>query len=78
MNPETQTDVRSDVQPVATTVGIDLGTTHCALAFSNADDDSSPQTLAIPQVVAAGQTEAKDLLPSFVYIPMNTSLEAPD
>ena len=51
------------------TVGIDLGTTHCALAYGTGESGDSLKTMEIPQVVAAGQTEAKDLLPSFVYLP---------
>ena len=54
---------------IPTTVGIDLGTTHCALAYGHASDEASPKTMGIPQVVAVGQTQSKDLLPSFVYIP---------
>ena len=49
-------------------VGIDLGTTHCALAVAPLDSDApQPQVLTIPQLVAQGQTEAPPLLPSFLY-----------
>jgi hypothetical protein len=49
-------------------VGIDLGTTHSALAVAPLDGDSPrPQVLAIPQLVAQGQTDAPPLLPSFFY-----------
>ncbi|MDP8999154.1 MAG: Hsp70 family protein [Myxococcota bacterium] len=59
-------------------VGIDLGTTHCALAFAplNADGDGArspgvsppiPEVMAVPQLVAHGQIEARTLLPSFQY-----------
>ncbi|MEE2786401.1 MAG: Hsp70 family protein [Myxococcota bacterium] len=51
------------------TVGIDLGTTHCALAFGQSDAEDALSTMGIPQVVAAGQTETKALLPSFLYLP---------
>ena len=50
-------------------VGIDLGTTHCALAFAPSDGDSSPEMMQIPQVVQPGQIAAEELLPSFVYLP---------
>jgi Hsp70 protein len=92
-------------------VGIDLGTTHCALAFAPLDDDTSTppasgrpksdrtstlpastrsrsggtsappssapskhgagaaiEVLAVPQLVARGQVEARPLLPSFLYL----------
>jgi hypothetical protein len=49
-------------------VGIDLGTTHCALAVAPLDSDTArPQVLTIPQLVARGQIEAPSLLPSFFY-----------
>ncbi len=49
-------------------VGIDLGTTHCAIASATLDDERArPAILLIPQLVAPGTIEAKALLPSFVY-----------
>ncbi len=49
-------------------IGIDLGTTHSALAVAPLDGDAPrPQVLAIPQLVAQGETEAPPLLPSFLY-----------
>jgi hypothetical protein len=49
-------------------VGIDLGTTHSALAVAPLDSDTPrPQVLTIPQLVARGQIEAPSLLPSFFY-----------
>src|SRR5262249_46581705 len=48
-------------------VGIDLGTTHCALAAASLDGDAAPELFAVPQLVARGQLEARPLLPSFVY-----------
>jgi molecular chaperone DnaK (HSP70) len=54
-------------------VGIDLGTTHTVLAYTNADlaDDEQPeiQLLEIPQVVSAGEVKAQPLLPSFLLLP---------
>jgi molecular chaperone DnaK (HSP70) len=54
-------------------VGIDLGTTHTALAYAPipADDAEAlqaPTMLSIPQLVAQGTIDARDLLPSFFYI----------
>ncbi|MFZ4395698.1 MAG: Hsp70 family protein [Kiritimatiellia bacterium] len=51
-------------------IGIDLGTTNCALAF--VDLQSEPLTVrdfAIPQVVAPGEIELRDTLPSSCYVP---------
>jgi molecular chaperone DnaK (HSP70) len=57
-------------------VGIDLGTTNCALAYANVSEipseptQSSPiQTLAIPQVVGVNDVAERPLLPSFLYLP---------
>lgn len=54
-------------------VGIDLGTTHTALAYLDlASDEVSgapPQVFAVPQLVARGTVEPRDLLPSFLYLP---------
>jgi Ethanolamine utilization protein EutJ (predicted chaperonin) len=55
-------------------VGIDLGTTHCALAFAELDDAGkpkdgvAPEVMVVPQLVARGQLEARTLLPSFLYV----------
>jgi len=52
------------------TIGIDLGTTHCALAFADiAAEGAKPEALPIPQLIAQGQVEARTLLPSFLYLP---------
>jgi molecular chaperone DnaK (HSP70) len=49
-------------------VGIDLGTTHTALASLDLERDSqAPTVLALPQLVARGTLERDALLPSFVY-----------
>lgn len=47
-------------------VGIDLGTTNCALAAAQGEDIVP---FAIPQVVEAGEVRAEALLPSFLYLP---------
>jgi hypothetical protein len=60
-------------------VGIDLGTTHCALASAPLDQEdgvSPPSALPIPQVVQPGQVEARSLLPSFTYLPGEHELPA--
>ncbi|MCX7393618.1 MAG: Hsp70 family protein [Planctomycetales bacterium] len=51
-------------------VGLDLGTTNCAVAY--VDTQEQPRrihTFFIPQIVAPGQIEARDTLPSFHYQP---------
>src|SRR5215831_4928683 len=49
-------------------VGIDLGTTNSAVCYiDTADTRWQVHTLAIPQVVAPGEVEARDTLPSFHY-----------
>ncbi|QJW97199.1 hsp70 family protein [Frigoriglobus tundricola] len=54
-------------------VGIDLGTTNIAVAYvdtaSKAAGGPRLHTFKVPQVVAAGQVQDRDLLPSFLYIP---------
>lgn len=49
-------------------VGIDLGTTHSAVAFSPRGREAI-QVFPIPQLVAPGETAALQLLPSMVYLP---------
>lgn len=54
-------------------VGIDLGTTHTALAYAEIPTDPAAapppvNVLNIPQLVAQGTVEARDLLPSFFYV----------
>ncbi len=54
-------------------VGIDLGTTNCAVAYVDTKGRDRPtadiKTLEIPQLVAAGETAPRPMLPSFLYLP---------
>ena len=51
-------------------VGIDLGTTNSAVAFVDSESDGNrAQLFAIPQIVAPGEVEARETLPSFHYEP---------
>jgi hypothetical protein len=54
-------------------VGIDLGTTNCALFYidtgAGEGQDTVLRHLSIPQVVQAGTVEERLLLPSFLYLP---------
>ena len=60
------------------TVGIDLGTTHCAVSFSEQpvtrDDTPLLQPLMIPQLSAPGKIEYKNQLPSFIYLPREADM----
>ncbi len=63
-------------------VGIDLGTTHCAVAVASIGDAveavggaataSRPEVLDVPQLVGRGELEARSLLPSFLYFAHET------
>ncbi len=54
-------------------IGIDLGTTHCALACVDLErEGAQPETMRIPQLVARGTLEARALLPSFLYFAHGT------
>ncbi|MEZ4664305.1 MAG: hypothetical protein R2911_42785 [Caldilineaceae bacterium] len=54
-------------------IGIDLGTTHCVVAYTAADipENTEPaiHLFEIPQVVSPGQVQALPLLPSFLLLP---------
>jgi hypothetical protein len=51
-------------------VGIDLGTTHCALAEAPLEGEvSSPRTQPILQLMGRDRVDAMPLLPSFLYFP---------
>ncbi|WP_394681281.1 Hsp70 family protein [uncultured Comamonas sp.] len=68
--------------PAQFSIGIDLGTTHCALSYvdkSASDGDHLVQhVLAIPQLTAPASIEARPLLPSFLYLPHESELSAAD
>jgi molecular chaperone DnaK (HSP70) len=48
-------------------IGIDLGTTNCALAATDGDGRAAPQP--IPQVVGPGEIAERPTLPSFLLLP---------
>jgi hypothetical protein len=54
-------------------IGIDLGTTHCALAYVDIASSDGEHThygvLDIPQLCAPGTVDKLPLLPSFLYLP---------
>ncbi len=62
-------------------IGIDLGTTNCALAYVDTSASTEPadvqvQTLSIPQVVAASDVGERSVLPSFLYLPAEKEFPA--
>ena len=60
-------------------VGIDLGTTHTVVAFSDAQKTPQEiQLLPIEQLIAPGQVAARPLLPSVRYHPAPGELSAAD
>ncbi|HMN27338.1 MAG TPA: Hsp70 family protein, partial [Caldilineaceae bacterium] len=62
-------------------VGIDLGTTHCVVGYTEANPEANPgadpaagenptvQLFSIPQVISPGEVKAQPLLPSFLLLP---------
>ena len=63
-------------------LGIDLGTTHCALSWVDrtaSDGERVVQgVLDIPQLTAPASVQARPLLPSFLYLPHESELAAAD
>lgn len=61
-------------------VGLDLGTTNCVVAYVDTqvpETETPPiQLFHIPQLVTPGNVEERDLLPSFLYLPV--AREFPD
>lgn len=54
-------------------IGIDLGTTHCALSWVDVQRSDGEKTVQgsmdLPQLTAPGSVEDRALLPSFLYLP---------
>lgn len=63
-------------------IGIDLGTTHCALSYVDltaSDGEKTTQgVLGVTQLTAPGAIEELDLLPSFLYLPHPSELAPGD
>jgi hypothetical protein len=63
-------------------IGIDLGTTHCALAYvdilASDGETTSHGVLDIPQLTDPGTVGQAPLLPSFLYLPHADELAAGD
>jgi molecular chaperone DnaK (HSP70) len=56
-------------------VGIDLGTTNCAVASADTEGDGLITPFLVAQVTSAGEVEARPSLPSFLLLP--TEAEVP-
>ncbi|MBC7855601.1 MAG: Hsp70 family protein, partial [Pirellulaceae bacterium] len=64
------TDPLLDELPSRYVVGVDLGTTNSAVCYvDTAEKPWRVRVLSIPQLVAPGQVESRDTLPSFHYQP---------
>jgi len=50
------------------TIGLDLGTTHIALAAARSEEEP-PAVALLPQVLHEGEVGERPLLPSFLYLP---------
>jgi hypothetical protein len=64
------------------TIGIDLGTTHCALSYVDVEasdgEEIAQAVLEVPQLTAPGAVEERALLPSFLYLPHESEFAAGD
>ena len=55
-------------EPVRFIVGIDLGTTNCAVAMlDTASGDPHSKVFPVPQIIAPGEIASRETLPSFRY-----------
>ena len=63
-------------------VGIDLGTTHCALSYvdlaRSEGEEISQDLMRVPQLTAPGSVDELPLLPSFLYLPHPEEFAAGD
>jgi molecular chaperone DnaK (HSP70) len=63
-------------------IGIDLGTTHCALSYvdlaASDGEKTEQQVMPVTQLTAPGALEDLELLPSFLYLPHESELTAGD
>ncbi len=58
-------------------IGIDLGTTHCAISAARIEHPKV-RLLQVPQLVAPGEVAERPLLPSFSYLPAPGELSDTD
>ena len=76
-----QTSAGGQIEPQFS-IGIDLGTTHCALSWIDhaaSDGERVAQgVLDVPQLTAPASVQAQPLLPSFLYLPHDSELTPAD
>ena len=63
-------------------IGIDLGTTHCALSYvdltASEGEKATQHVFEVPQLTSPGNVEERPLLPSFLYLPHTSELAPGD
>ncbi len=67
-----ETEAHNDSEGPRYSVGIDLGTTHSVLSYVDlhqSDDEVVQDVMAVPQLIAPGEVEEREQLPSFIYLP---------
>lgn len=68
MTENTSLDTEGEKEACRYVVGIDLGTTNSAATFVDTQKSSRPvRVFSVPQLVAPGQVESRETLPSFHY-----------
>ena len=65
----------TDTTP-ARIVGIDLGTTNSAVAWTTPGGRQTTRIVDLPQLVAAGEIGRHPALPSFLYLPLESEIAA--
>src|SRR6185369_13281706 len=74
----TSAELSAEELPSRYVVGIDLGTTNSAVCYVDCQERPwKVRVLEIPQLVAPGQIESRDTLPSFHYQPPTTAAQSP-
>ncbi|MGK5092230.1 Hsp70 family protein [Deltaproteobacteria bacterium TL4] len=66
----------SDDTSITYSVGIDLGTTNCSLAYFDhtQEEPETSQVFEIPQVIEQNMVAPRSCLPSFIYLPPEAEL----
>ena len=59
-------------------IGIDLGTTNCAVTYKEVSKNSEIKNLKIPQFTSQSEYQKFTLMPSFLYIPSSTEVKLED
>lgn len=67
-----QSEDASEESSARPSVGIDLGTTNCAVAFAlvNSDERAVTTDFSVAQIAGPGNVATRPLLPSFLYLPL--------